>query len=109
MVDLVHSNNCYRKSILEYFGEELKEDCQNCSNCLSEGEITDKTIDAQKVISCIFRMKRSFGTTMIVDVLRGSRNKKVLEQNFNNLSTYGIMKDYSNEELKTFINTLIAH
>ena len=41
---------------------------------------------------------------MIVDVLRGSRNKKVLEQNFNNLSTYGIMKDYSNEELKTFIN-----
>ena len=46
---------------------------------------------------------------MIVDVLRGSRNKKVLEQNFNNLSTYGIMKDYSNEELKTFINTLIAH
>lgn len=109
MVDLVHSNECYRKSILKYFGEEIKSDCQNCSNCLTEGEVVDKTTDAQKVISCIVRMKRSFGTTMIVDVLRGSKNKKVIEQGFNNLSTYGIMKDYSNEELKTFINTLISH
>ena len=46
---------------------------------------------------------------MVVDVLRGSKNKKVLELGFDKLSTYGIMKDYSNEGLKTFINTLISH
>ena len=46
---------------------------------------------------------------MIVDVLRGSKNKKVLELGFNKLSTYGIMKDYTNEGLKTFINTLVSH
>ncbi len=109
MVDLVHSKNCYRKNILNYFGENLENNCNNCSNCLTDGNIVDKTLDAQKVISCIYRMKRSFGATMIIDVLRGSKNKKVIEHNFNNLSTYGIMKNYSAEDLKTFINTLVSH
>ena len=109
MVDLVHSKNCYRKNILNYFGEDLENNCNNCSNCLTDGNIVDKTLDAQKVISCIYRMKRSFGATMIIDVLRGSKNKKVIEHNFNNLSTYGIMKNYSVEDLKTFINTLVSH
>lgn len=109
MSDLVYSNSCYRKTILDYFGEIMESNCQNCSNCLNEGELIDKTIDAQKVISCIYRMKKSYGLTMIVDVLRGSKNKKVLELEFDKLSTYGIMKNYTNEELKTFINTLVSH
>ena len=109
MVDLVYSNTCYRKSILNYFGEIFLNDCNNCSNCLNEGEVVDKTLDAQKVISCIARMKRSFGATMIIDVLRGSKNKKVLDFGFDTLTTYGIMKNYSNEDLKTFINTLVSH
>ena len=109
MVDLVYSNTCYRKNILNYFGETFLEDCNNCSNCFNEGEVVDKTLDAQKVISCIARMKRSFGATMIIDVLRGSKNKKVLDLGFDTLTTYGIMKNYSNEDLKTFINTLVSH
>ena len=109
MTDLVYSNSCYRKSILQYFGEIGLDDCKNCSNCLNEGEVIDKTLDAQKVISCVYRMKKSYGLTMIVDVLRGSKNKKVLELGYNKLSTYGIMKDYTNEGLKNFINTLVSH
>ena len=109
MVDLVYSNICYRKSILNYFGDNLENECDNCSNCLNEGEVVDKTLDAQKVISCIARMKRGYGSTMIIDVLRGSKNKKVLDFGFNALTTYGIMKNYSNDDLKTFINTLVSH
>ena len=109
IVDLVYSNTCYRKNILNYFGEIFLDDCNNCSNCLNEGEVVDKTLDAQKVISCIARMKRSFGATMIIDVLRGSKNKKLLDLGFDTLTTYGIMKNYSNEDLKTFINTLVSH
>ena len=109
MVDLIYSNDCYRKSIIGYFGEDFNDNCGKCSNCLDDGEIIDKTLDAQKVISCIARMKRSFGATMVIDVLRGSKNKKVIQFGFNTLSTYGIMKDYSVDELKTFINTLISH
>ena len=109
MKDLIYSNDCYRKSILNYFGDDFEGNCDSCSNCLSQGEVIDKTLDAQKVISCIYRMKRSFGINVIVDVLRGSKNKKILELGFDELSTYGIMNDYSNENLKTFINTLISH
>ncbi|HCW54845.1 MAG TPA: DNA helicase RecQ [Clostridium sp.] len=108
MQDFVFSNECYRKYILNYFGEEYNENCNKCSNCLNEGEMTDKTVDAQKVISCIYRMKHKFGAGMLIDVLRGSKNKKVLQFEFDKLSTYGIMKDYSAEELKNFINTLIS-
>lgn len=109
MIDLVYSNSCYRKTILSYFGENYIDNCNNCSNCLVEGEIVDKTIDAQKVISCVARMKRSYGVTTIVDVLRGSKNKKILQLGLNTLSTYNIMRDYSSEDLKNFINTLVSH
>lgn len=110
MVDFVHHNGCLRKYILAYFGEETDyETCDNCSNCLSEGELVDKTIDAQKVLSCIYRMRRDFGVNTIADVLRGSSQKKILQYRFNELSTYGIMKDYSKNELSDFINTLISH
>lgn len=109
IIDLVYSNDCYRKNILNYFGEEFKNKCDNCSNCLNRGTMVDKSEDAMKVISCIIRMKRSYGINMIVDVLRGSKNKKVINLGFNNLSTYGIMKDYKSDDLKIFINTLISH
>ncbi|MFL0267706.1 DNA helicase RecQ [Candidatus Clostridium radicumherbarum] len=110
MVDFVHHNGCLRKYILNYFGEEVEyTECSSCSNCLSDGEMVDKTIDAQKVLSCIYRMKRDFGVNVIVDVLRGSSQKKVLQYKFNELSTYGIMKDCSKEYVAGFINTLISH
>ena len=109
MTDLVYYTGCYRKYILNYFGEELKEDCGNCSSCEFDGEVIDKTIDAQKVISCVYRMKRPYGIGMIVDVLRGSKNKKLVDFKLNELTTYGIMKDYSKDDLKEFINTLIAN
>lgn len=110
MIDFVHHNGCLRKFILNYFGEQVDyEGCGNCSSCLSEGDLVDKTLDAQKVLSCIYRMKRDFGVNTIVDVLRGSSQKKILQYRFNELSTYGIMKDYSKEYLSNFINTLISH
>lgn len=109
MTSLVYINSCYRKYILNYFGDSYEGECNNCSNCLSKGEVKDKTIDAQKVMSCIYKMKRSFGVGMIVDVLRGSKNKRLLNFGFDEISTYGIMKEYSSDGLKEFINILIAH
>ncbi|MDU5109371.1 MAG: DNA helicase RecQ [Clostridium sp.] len=109
MTSLVYINSCYRKYILNYFGDSYEGECDNCSNCLNKGEVKDKTIDAQKVMSCIYKMKRSFGVGMIVDVLRGSKNKKLFNFGFDEISTYGIMKEYSSDGLKEFINILIAH
>ena len=108
MVNLVYTQECYRKYILNYFGEDYKGNCNKCSNCDTEQSKEDKTIDAQKVISCVYRVKRGYGVGMLVDVLRGSKSKKILDLKLNEVSTYGIMKEYSKNELTEFINTLIA-
>ncbi|MBU3189913.1 DNA helicase RecQ [Clostridium bowmanii] len=109
MVDYAHTSRCLRKFILEYFGEENVQDkCGNCSTCNDESELVDITIEAQKIFSCILRMKERFGTTLIAEVLRGSKNKKVLDLGFDKLSTYGIIKQYTVKEIRDLINVLTA-
>ncbi|MBZ9688647.1 DNA helicase RecQ [Clostridium estertheticum] len=109
MVDYSHTTRCLRQFILEYFGEENVEDkCGNCSTCNDESELVDITVEAQKIFSCILRMKERFGTTLIAEVLRGSKNKKVLDLGFEKLSTYGIIKQYTVKEIRDLINVLTA-
>ncbi|MGH4118605.1 DNA helicase RecQ [Clostridium sp.] len=109
MVDYSHTSRCLRKFILEYFGEEdVQDKCDNCSTCNDDSELADITIEAQKIFSCILRMKERYGTTLIAEVLRGSKNKKVLELGFDELSTYGIIKQYTVKEIKDLINVLTA-
>ena len=109
VVDYCHTPKCLRKYILEYFGEEeIEDECDNCSTCKDDSELTDITIEAQKIFSCIYRMKERFGATLVSQVLRASKNKKVREFGFGGLSTYGIMKEYSEKEIKDIINVLIA-
>jgi ATP-dependent DNA helicase RecQ len=109
VVDYCHTSKCLRKYILEYFGEEhIDDECGNCSTCKDDSELTDITIEAQKIFSCIYRMKERFGTTLVAQVLRGSKNKRVREFGFDSLSTYGIMKEYREKEIKDIINVLIA-
>ncbi|MCT4592979.1 MAG: DNA helicase RecQ [Anaeromicrobium sp.] len=109
MVDYCHTTKCLRKYILEYFGEENVEDkCDNCSTCNDNSELTDVTIEAQKIFSCVYRMKERFGMSLVAQVLKGSKNKKVLQFGLDRLSTYGIMKEYKEKELKDMMNIFIA-
>lgn len=109
MVDYCHTPKCIRKYILEYFGEEdVPESCGNCSVCNDDRELVDITLEAQKIFSCIFRMKERFGGGLVAEVLRGSKNKKIIELGFDKLSTYNIMKEYTIQEIKDIINVLIA-
>lgn len=109
MVDYSHTSRCIRQFILEYFGEEnVVDKCDNCSTCNDESELVDITIEAQKIFSCIFRMKERYGTSLIAEVLRGSKNKKILELGFDTLSTYGIIKQYTIKEIRDLINVLTA-
>ena len=109
MVDYCHTPRCLRKTILEYFGEEnVQEECANCSNCNDEREIVDITIEAQKIISCIYRMRERFGIGMVAEVLKGSRKAKILELRFDELSTHGLMSEVPLQEIKDRINYLVA-
>ncbi len=109
IVDYCNTDKCLRKYILEYFGEKgTKERCNNCGNCNNTIEQTDITTEVQKIFSCIKRMNERFGTGLVTDVLRGSNTEKIRLMGFNNLTTYGIMKEYPKTTIKEIISFLIA-
>lgn len=109
MVDYCHTPQCLRAFILHYFGEfDVEEYCDNCSNCKIEGELIDITIDAQKVLSCVYRMHERFGVKMIAEVLKGSKSAKVKQFNFERLSTYGLMKERKLKDISDLILRLSA-
>ncbi|MCL2231504.1 MAG: DNA helicase RecQ [Treponema sp.] len=103
-------SECLRRRLLEYFGEQSPAYCGNCSNCLTEFEETDVTLEGRKIVSCVFRLKernRTFGKTMVIDILRGSKNEKIRRFGLDTLSTWGIMKDTSAHRIRTIIDQLI--
>ncbi|MCY8601968.1 DNA helicase RecQ [Bacillus spizizenii] len=108
MVDYCHTEDCLQRFILMYFGEKEPHACGQCGNCTDTRTSHDVTREAQMVLSCIIRMKERFGKTMVAQVLAGSKNKKVLENGFSDLSTYGILKHQSVGEISDFIEFLIS-
>ncbi|MCU4988262.1 DNA helicase RecQ [Bacillus cereus] len=108
MTDYCHTEQCLQSFILQYFGEEPKEDCGRCGNCTDERESIDVTRESQMVLSCMIRTNQRFGKQMIAQVLTGSKNKKVIEFNFHTLPTYGLLSNRSVKEVSEFIEFLIS-
>jgi ATP-dependent DNA helicase RecQ len=104
-------DDCLRSRLLAYFGENAPLSCGHCSNCLTEFEETDVSLEGQKIISCVYRLKqrgRSFGKTMIIDILRGSKNEKILRLGLHTLSTWGLMADTGVRRIRVILDFLIA-
>lgn len=109
MVDFCYTPNCLRGYILRYFGDEnVSDSCENCSTCNDMSELVDITTESQKIFSCIIRVKERFGSTVIAQILMGSKNKKITNLRLDKISTYGIMSDYTEKEIKDMINFLVA-
>lgn len=109
LVNYCNTNECLRNQILNYFDEDSANGkCKNCSNCIDSSEMIDITLEAQKILSCIYRVNQRYGANMVIQVLRGSKNKKVLEARLDNVSTYGIMKEYSDSAISEIIMTLVS-
>lgn len=100
------THKCLRKFILEYFGDKGPERCEKCSNCLSNHENTDITVDAQKIMSCVARTGQRYGKKAICDVLRGSKNERLISAGLSRQSTYGIMADCPEKRLRDIIDHL---
>lgn len=100
------TNDCLRKVILKYFGDKADNYCGKCSNCLTQFETIDITVDTQKILSCIIKTGQRYGKKMICDVLRGSKNERLLRFKLDNQSTYGIMKDLSEKRVRDIIEHL---
>ncbi|MDD5563079.1 MAG: DNA helicase RecQ [Thermoanaerobaculaceae bacterium] len=93
MVAFAESLGCRRRALLGYFGEALERDCGNCDVCLDPPERYDGTEQAQKALSCVYRVGQRFGARHVVDVLRGADTARVRDLGHDRLTTYGIGRD----------------
>lgn len=108
MIDYCYTTGCLQTYMLRYFGEMSDETCGMCGNCKDERESIDITTEAQKIFSCIFRMRERFGVSMVASVLKGSRNKKVVQYGFEKLPTHGEMRHLTEKAIADLIYVLIA-
>ena len=111
MSDYCNTGSCLRRFILDYFGDKQPCSCGNCSNCVGETELTDITLEAQKILSCVYRLHQRnlhFGAVVIASVLKGSENDKIKKFGLQTLSTFGIMKTDNTVRIRTIIRFLQA-
>ena len=99
---------CRRKVLLSYFDEET-ENCNNCDNCINPPSLIDGTILAQKLLSTVYRTGQFYGQVHIINVLRGSEDKKILDKGHQKLSVYGLGKDKTKEFWQSFLRQMLAY
>jgi len=109
MIAYCRNTGCFREYILDYFNDKEEVECGNCGNCENKNPIEERdiTTEAQKILSCVFRMNQNFGITRIIEVLRGGKSEKILQLSLDKLSTYGIMKENSDKEIHDICNYLL--
>ena len=113
MVDYSHAAECLRGRILDYFGQSHPPVCGSCGNCRAHYDLQDITTQAQMILSCVKRIETHLGyflgTGKIVKVLRGSRDQQLLSLGLDGLSTYGLMREYTEAQVTEYIDHLLSH
>ncbi|HUP47848.1 MAG TPA: DNA helicase RecQ [Thermoanaerobaculia bacterium] len=101
---------CRHHALVGYFGQRYTaESCQACDVCLGEMEaVTDALTVAQKIVSCVYRLRQSFGVGHVISVLRGENIERVRERHHDQLTTYGIMRGHSRNEVRDLVYQLVS-
>ncbi len=107
MMSFAEAQTCRRQVLLNYFDENLAEDCKNCDICQNPPETYDATIDVRKALSCVFRAGQRFGVGHIIDILRGAEKERIKQLGHHRLSTYGIGENLSHEAWHSIFRQLI--
>lgn len=107
MIAFTQAQTCRRIVLLNYFGEHRTEKCNNCDVCLYPLEHFDGLLDAQKILSCVYRVEQRYGSQYIVDVLRGSGRASIKDNGHDKLSVYGIGKNQTSDYWVSIIRQLI--
>ncbi|MEG3133180.1 ATP-dependent DNA helicase RecQ [Rouxiella sp. T17] len=101
------AQTCRRLVLLNYFGEGKQEACGNCDICLDPPKRYDGLVDAQKALSCVYRVGQRFGLGYVVEVLRGANNQRIREYGHDKLPIYGMGREQSNEHWISVVRQLI--
>lgn len=110
MIDFCEESGCYRSNLLKYFDKDCtREYCINCSNCRENDAIRDLTKESQMILSTVYRTREAFGTSVLLDILRGIRGPKIIEHKLDSITTFGIMKEYSSSFIRGLIKEMITH
>lgn len=107
VIDYAEGTDCRRTIQLGYFGERFAGNCGNCDNCRYPKPVQDWTIEAMKFLSCVARCQERFGMLHIIEVLRGAKTQKILQNKHDQLSTYGIGKDKTLDEWRMLGRSLL--
>ena len=112
MIGYCKTAHCLRGYILDYFGERHAESCGNCGNCTTEMVQNDITTQSRMILSCVKRIRDhlgyAVGASLVLRVLRGSRDKRIVTLGLDMLSTYGLMKDTARSDLQEMIDHLVT-
>ena len=111
MLALCETVECRRVQLLKYFGQDSQR-CGNCDTCLSPPETWDGTVPAQKLLSTIVRLQRErnqrFGAGHLIDILTGKQTPRVAQHGHNEMATWGIGRDLSDQEWRGVVRQLLA-
>ncbi len=107
MSAFAEAQTCRRQVLLNYFGEYHAKPCGNCDICLDPPKTYDGTEDAQKALSCVYRVGQRYGMGHVIEVLRGAQSQRIRELGHDKLSTYGIGKEQSHEYWLSVLRQLI--
>ncbi|QMU97054.1 DNA helicase RecQ [Microbacterium esteraromaticum] len=111
MLALCETVACRRQNLLRYFGQD-SDACGNCDTCLEKPDTFDGLVPAQKLLSTIVRLKRernqAFGAGHLIDILRGASNERIRKMRHEQLATYGIGTDLSDQDWRSVVRQLLA-
>jgi len=107
LLGLCEATSCRRQILLKYFGDNC-EPCNNCDTCLTKPETFDASIAAQKAISCVLRTDQRFGVGYLIDVLLGVDDTRIKSFYHDQISTFGIGKEFSKAEWQSIFRQLVA-
>jgi ATP-dependent DNA helicase RecQ len=108
MYKFCESEDCKTNIILKYFGEIRDEECGHCDSCLDEYQRHEVTVEAQKFLSCVYRLNNRFGASYVIDVLRAAKSKRITDFGHDKLSVHGIGKDLSKSDWLSINEKLLS-
>ena len=101
---------CRHKSLVEHFGQSyVGDNCGACDVCLEQLELMGESkVLSQKILSCVVRLKESFGAGYVAQVLTGSQEARIMDSGHDQLSTYGLLKEHSKSHVQDWIEQLAS-
>ncbi|WP_323703077.1 DNA helicase RecQ [Mammaliicoccus sp. Dog046] len=107
MIQYTRTTKCLEAMMIHYFNPDEKlEECGRCSSCMQSEKTYNMTTEAQKILSCVARLKHNEKRNMIIQVLRGEKAQQIKSLGYDELSTYGILKDYTTNECHHLLDEL---